>query len=177
MTNTTNNKTSQTSRERMLRALFQLLQERKLQEISVSELCALTKINRTTFYNHYDNIAELARDARKSIEEEYASQFAGNTDGYTPANLLIMFQYIYENQILYRIYFQLNPSYVELLGSYDQELARQHYPGQHAAMIRYHAEFFAAGLTAIIQRWLANGCRETPEEMARIVTSEYKTRG
>ena len=176
MTNTTKNKTHQRSRRRMVRALLMLVQSQKIQDISVSELCALANVNRTTFYNHYDNISDLAKDACNSITEEFVQQFADNTDGYTPENLLIMFRYLHKNQLLYNIYFQLNPSYTELLGAYDHSEAQKHFPRQHDRLIRYHAEFFAAGMTAIIKRWLATGCRETPEEMVKIVTSEYQAR-
>ena len=172
--NTINNKAKRDSRERMIKALFELVQARRVQDISVSELCALAKVNRTTFYNHYDNINDLAKDARNSIAEEYARQFEGNTDGFTSENFLKMFRHFYDNQIVYNTYFRLNPSYTELLGVYDKELAKRHYPGQRDNLVRYHAEFFAAGITAIIKRWLAGGCKETPEEMMKVVVTEYK---
>ena len=176
MANTINNKAKRNSRKRMIKALFELVQTHKVQDISISELCELAQVNRTTFYNHYDNINKLAEDARGSILTEYARQFEGNTDGFTPKNVLVMFRHFYDNQIVYNTYFRLNPSYTEFLGVYDKELAQQHYPGQNDNLVRYHAEFFAAGITAIIKRWLAGGCRETPEEMAQIVVSEYQNK-
>ena len=74
------------------------------------------------------------------------------------------------------IYFRLNPSYEDMLSFYDSKLARQHFPNQNANLIRYHAEFFAAGITAIIKHWLATGCKETPSEMVKLVISEYDGR-
>ena len=176
MANTINNKAKRDSRERMIKALFELVQTYKVQDISISELCELARVNRTTFYNHYDNINKLAEDARNEIAQEYARQFEGNTDGFTPENILIMFRHFYDNQIIYNTYFRLNPSYSESLGIYDRELAKQHYPGQSDNLVRYHAEFFAAGLTAVIKRWLASGCKEAPEEMVKVVLSEYQGR-
>ena len=40
--------------------------------------------------------------------------------------------------------------------------------------IKYHVTFFKHGLNAIIQKWLNNDCKETPEEMLEIIKSEYK---
>lgn len=168
-----NNKAKRDSRKRMIGALYELIQTHRVQDISVSELCESAQVNRTTFYNHFDNVGTLARAARESILADYAQQFEGNNDGYTPDNLLIMFRHFYNNQIVYRTYFQLNPSYGELLDFYDHNLAARHYPGQKDNLVRYHAEFFAAGITAIIRRWLGNGCKETPEEMVKIITTEY----
>lgn len=42
--------------------------------------------------------------------------------------------------------------------------------------IDYHSEFFRAGITAIIKKWLNNGCKETPEDIMEIIDSEYKNR-
>ena len=42
--------------------------------------------------------------------------------------------------------------------------------------IKYHIEFFRSGLNTIIKMWLADGCRESPEEMAEILKSEYRGR-
>ncbi len=176
MSNKIDNRRKKASQERMFRALFELIQTKRLADISVSELCNLARVNRTTFYHHYDNVNALVKDARQSILNEFARQFEGNHDGYTPSNLLIMFQHFYDNQIIYRTYFQLSPSYDEMLGIYNKDQAAQHYPGQKDNLVRYHAEFFAAGMTAIIKRWLTNGCKETPEEMVKIITSEYKAR-
>lgn len=40
--------------------------------------------------------------------------------------------------------------------------------------MNYHIEFFKAGMSAIIKKWLLNDCKETPEEMIEIINSEYK---
>ena len=37
-------------------------------------------------------------------------------------------------------------------------------------------EFFKAGLTSIIKKWLDNGCKESPEEIEYILKSEYKNK-
>ena len=38
----------------------------------------------------------------------------------------------------------------------------------------YHIAFFKAGINAVIQKWLNNGCTESPEEIDNIIKSEYK---
>jgi hypothetical protein len=52
-------------------------------------------------------------------------------------------------------------------------MAKKYYDNE---FIDYHIEFFRAGLNAIIKKWLNNGCKETPEEMVKIITSEYKNK-
>lgn len=173
MSNTIVNKRKKASQERMFKALFELIQTKRLANISVSELCELAQVNRTTFYNHYDNVRALAEAARENILQAYVHQFEGNHDGFTPENLLIMFRYLRDNQLMYNTYFLLEPRYDELLNYYDRSQARQRFPGQNETLIRYHAQFFAAGLNIVVRDWLAHGCQETPEEMVRIITTEY----
>ena len=37
----------------------------------------------------------------------------------------------------------------------------------------YHVTFFKAGLNTVLQKWLAGGCQESPEEIEEIIKSEY----
>ena len=39
--------------------------------------------------------------------------------------------------------------------------------------MEYHIAFFKSGLNAIIKKWLENGCREEPEEIASVLETEY----
>ena len=42
--------------------------------------------------------------------------------------------------------------------------------------VKYHIEFFRNGFNAIIKLWLKDGCKESPEEMAQILKTEYRGR-
>lgn len=175
MANKPNNQAKKNSKTRMIRALLNLVQTTPLQDISISDLCAKADVNRTTFYNHYDNISGLAREAQGAIVAEYTELFTNDTNGYTLENLTKMFRHIGNNRLIYMTYFKLNPDYRETFQHYDHHLAEQKFGKLDEQKLYYHAEFFAAGITAIIKRWLANNCRESPEEMAQIVISEYHT--
>lgn len=52
-------------------ALSSLLETKKIEDISVTELCKLADINRSTFYLHYESVA----DACIEIERVVASEF------------------------------------------------------------------------------------------------------
>ena len=60
-----------------------------------------------------------------------------------------------------------------LISIYDSKRAEKE---QIAQNIKYHIEFFRNGLNAIIKLWLANGCKESPEEMAEVLKTEYRGR-
>lgn len=84
-----------------------------------------------------------------------------------------MFRHIYENQIFYKTYFKLGYHEKNRAFVFDTARAEKDFEGKH---IKYHIEFFRNGINAIIKMWLSDGCKETPEEMAEIIKSEYKGR-
>lgn len=105
------------------------------------------------------------------MAEEFAEfQFSNNSqqdyNGY-----LNMFKHIKENQIFYKTYFKLEDISISPVTRYNIEMAKTLYNNEY---IDYHIEFFRAGLNAIIKKWLNNNCKESPEEMVKIITSEYK---
>ena len=67
-------------------------------------------------------------------------------------------------------YFKLGVDGKFRLTEYDVRLATEYYKNEN---IEYHVEFFRCDLNAVIKKWLADDCRETPEEIRAVITSEY----
>ena len=57
-------------------AFTSLCKEKKLDKITVKELCERALINKATFYAHYENLEELVIE----LEDEYISEITGNID-------------------------------------------------------------------------------------------------
>lgn len=172
--NTPNNRRKKKSIETIEKVFIDLLQTRQLSEISVSDICKLAGLNRTTFYANYTDIFALADSMRDKLEGSLAELYKEEiTEGFNSNDYLKLFQHIKDNQIFYRTYFKLGYDDNYKIVSYDTELAKQHFQNR---FINYHMEFFKSGLTKIIKMWLSGGCRETPEEMYEIIRSEYRGR-
>lgn len=172
--NTPNNRRKKKSIETIEKVFIDLLQTRQLSEISVSDICKLAGLNRTTFYANYTDIFALADSIRDKLEGSLAELYKEEiTGGFNSNDYLKLFRHIKDNQIFYRTYFKLGYDDNYKIVSYDTELAKQHFQNR---FINYHMEFFKSGLTKIIKMWLSGGCRETPEEMYEIIRSEYSGR-
>lgn len=173
--NTKNNKRRRDSIEAIEKAFVELLQERELKEITVTDLCKRTGLNRSTFYANYLDVYDLADKLREKLEADFSAQFAANAQhAYTGTDgALRMFTHIYENQLFYKTYFKLGYDEAHQVMIYDASRAESDFHGEH---IDYHIEFFRAGLNAIIKKWMAMGCKESPEEMAAIIKAEYQGR-
>ncbi|MBE6149703.1 MAG: TetR/AcrR family transcriptional regulator [Firmicutes bacterium] len=171
--NTPNNKKRKNSQEKIEKTFLQLIQKKNIDEISISMICKMANLNRSTFYANYIDIYDLAEKIKKNMEFEFAQfQISSNSkqdfDGY-----LNMFRYIKDNQIFFKTYFKLEEISMDFPTQYNIQLAEKYYNNKY---IDYHIEFFRAGLNAIIKKWLNNGCKETPEEINEIITSEYKNK-
>lgn len=172
--NTPNNRRKKKSIETIEKVFIDLLQTRQLSEISVSDICKLAGLNRTTFYANYTDIFALADSIRDKLEGSLAELCREEiAEGFNSHDYLKLFRHIKDNQIFYRTYFKLGYDDNYKIVSYDTELAKQHFQNR---FINYHMEFFKSGLTKIIKMWLNGGCRESPEEMFEIIRSEYRGR-
>lgn len=172
--NTPNNKRRKESQNKIIKAFVNIIQEKELNEISVSEICKLAHLNRSTFYANYIDIYDLAEKVAYEIESEVVELYSEErTTKNNSHNYLKLFKHIKENQIFYNTYFKLNMDKLFIIKEYDTNLSKHLYNDQ---FIDYHIEFFMAGLNAIIKKWLQNGCQESPEEINAILEAEYNSK-
>lgn len=167
--NVKNNKRRRDSIEKIEKAFIELLQDRQLNQISVTDICKRTGLNRSTFYANFIDVYDLADKLREKLETDFDTQFQEKTNHSAES----MFKHIYENQLFYKTYFKLGYDEKHAVYIFDTDRAQNDFGGQH---IKYHIEFFRNGINAIIKMWLAGGCKESPEEMAEILKAEYRGR-
>ena len=171
--NVKNNKRRRESQEKIEKAFTELLQTREIKAITVSEIIQIAGINRSTFYANYMDIYDLADQVRAKLEAEFSDLFAAYDYINERSGALKMFTHIKENQLFYKTYFKLCYDDTHLVTIYDRRRAEKE---QIDHNIQYHIEFFRNGLNAIIKLWLAGGCLESPEEMAKVLQNEYRGR-
>lgn len=167
--NVKNNKRKRESIEKIERSFINMLQKKEINQISVTDICKDTGLNRSTFYANFLDIYDLADKLREKLENDFGKQFEAESQ----RNSITMFKHIYDNQLFYKTYFKLGYDEKHRAFVYDTEMAEKYLGSKN---IKYHIEFFRNGLNAIIKMWLFDGCKETPEEMDEILKAEYKGR-
>lgn len=171
--NVKNNKRRRESQDKIEKAFIELLQTNEINDITVSDIIKITGLNRSTFYANYIDIYDLADKTREKLENEFSNLFADYDYFNERTGVLKMFTHIKENQIFYKTYFKLCYDDKHLISIYDPERAKKE---NISVNLKYHIEFFRNGLNAIIKLWLAEGCKESPEEMAEVIKQEYRGR-
>lgn len=174
--NTLNNKRRRKSQEKIEQIFVQLIQNKEINEISVTDICQRTNLNRSTFYANYLDVYDLADKIREKLENEVKNLYKEEKGNNYNSNIFLkLFKNIKENQIFYKTYFKLNMDKNTKISQYEYNfhLPKFMYDDKY---IEYHMEFFMAGFNAIVKKWLFNGCIETPEEINEIIISEYKNK-
>lgn len=172
--NTLNNKRKKVSLEKIEKAFIELIQTKDISDICVTDLVKKANVNRSTFYVNYIDIYDLADKIKKKMYQDllklYEDEAIRQKHSY---NYLILFKHIKENQIYYNTMFKLNFDFMDYSGNLLDVDDAIKYLGT-VENLEYHVEFFKAGISAIIKKWLLNGCVETPDEMVDVIKIEYK---
>lgn len=172
--NTVNNMRKKETRDKIERLFVELIQEREIKEISVTDICKIAEINRTTFYNNYLDIYDLADKIKERLEQDVLSLYEDERiNNYNSNDFSKIFNLIKDNQLFFKTFFKLGYDSNNLFSKdylYDTDLSKKYYDDQ---FIDYHIEFFRAGFNAIIKKWLYNGCQESVDDICNILTSEY----
>ena len=173
--NTKDNLRTQKSKSEIRKAYLNLVIARNdISTITVSDICKKAGVNRTTFYAHYLDIDDLNASIEEWMVTEFLKVFSEEAESVQHSfDFGKLFRNIKENQIFYKIYFKLGYDFKELfLQKGAADIAGMFY--EDTRFLDYHIEFFAAGITAIIKKWLDGGCKEEPEDIGHILVEEYR---
>lgn len=174
--------------EKMDRALVELLEKKDFEYITVKEICERAGVNRSTFYLHYENTADLLREATRHVVDGFLTYFESIDKRQTldiascdRRELIFMREeyvmpyltYIKDNARVFKTALQkldtmgLESYYARMFRElFDPLLTRFHVPTAHRP---YVMKFYLTGVTAIAMEWLRGGCREPIETVCQII--------
>ena len=73
--NTPNNKRKRESQGKIEKIFVQLIQDKEINEISITDICKKAKLNRSTFYANYLDVYDLADKIREKLELEVGTLY------------------------------------------------------------------------------------------------------
>ncbi|MEN6471097.1 MAG: TetR-like C-terminal domain-containing protein [Clostridiaceae bacterium] len=156
------------------RSLTELLREKELSDISVSELTKLSDISRGTFYLHYNNVFDLFEQTENELVEDVGSivlRHRGDEKWLSEPALLDLFRYVASNADIFAVLLHVKeteffPKLTLQLKPKSTEDWRALLPGTEEAMFEYCYAFIANGCAALTRKWFDMGMRERPEVIA-----------
>ena len=171
---------------KMDKALVALLEQKEFAYITVSEICKMAGVNRSTFYLHYETMGDLLEETTQYILGDFQSHFpktelATHLQGGELAELnFVRGQYLHPYLSYIRENRRVFSTAVRNLGTlgmdrafhnlyqqvFDPILSRFAYPEPHRP---YVMRFYLTGITAVVNLWLQNDCRESEEEIVAVI--------
>lgn len=170
------------------KALLSLLEKKPFEYITISEICEKAEVNRSTFYLHYENTADLLKEATAYMLNDFLSYFDVDTKNITTQYkncdlqelnfinekyLHPYLSFIKENQQLFTAVlsqptaFDSNMIFQKLFDNiFVPILNKFRYPKDEQ---RYVIMFYLNGITAIITEWLKADCSKSIADISDII--------
>lgn len=155
-------------------SFLELLSEKPVSKITVTELCQKAQINRATFYKHYLDVQDLMERIEEELFQKIRIAFEGQNvelKGF----LLNMLQYTRDEKDRYMALGGDNgdPNLMTktFVVCYESAypLLSQNIPGMKENERQMLYYFLSHGSGAVLTWWIRNGMRETPEEIVQFI--------
>ena len=153
--------------------LLELLQKKRLKDISISYLCDKAEVGRASFYRNFKSKDEIV----KHYIDEITNNFIKNKKvNYSPNNfkeyLIILFTHLKENEDIGLLLYK-----ADLIHIIKDEFDKIFYSKANSTKEEYNYYFISGGLYNIYYYWLINGAKETPLELANMFMDFYILKG
>lgn len=179
------------TKESIRDALVELINEKGFEATTVKDITTKAKINRGTFYSHYQDKYDLMTKCEEEFMHEMADRILKNVPNFfadadtaspaaTPFTLLVsFFDYINQNRSFMRavlgpkgdLSFQTKLKkfvWKTLFESNKNPLIKQE---NFLVPANYLISYIASAHIGVIQQWLDSDQEESPQEMARILST------
>ena len=154
-------------------ALLELLEQQKLVNISVTAICEVADVHRSTFYKHYTDQADLLRD----LEQDYLDQVplpTQNADQLNEEELLTettaFFDYVKDNEKAFRILLGESTSSdfaARLIDLLNSKYAKVNDNDEAAA--RYAYLYISNGTVGMLREWVNSDFPISSRELAEMM--------
>ncbi len=174
---------------RMDEALIFLLEKKEFEYITITEICEVASVNRSTFYLHYENTSDLLAETTKYILDKHLTYYSVDTKKITErfANcdlgdllfatseyLAPYLTFVKENRRIFKVSIKHfnSMNMHEVYGKmftyiFNPILERFHVPEKKR---NYLMKFYLTGIFAIVTEWLDKDCSDDMDTIIKIIT-------
>lgn len=169
------------TRKLLGRALLELVQEKKYDQITIQDITDRADLNRATYYLHYGSKEALLADSLVGHFDELVQRItlitADKPIWENPEADEMVFVYVAENADLYRVLLGENGlgyvinRIIDYIAQFSERQLRTGLNNEELhAPIEIMARHVAGSMYALITWWLMNDMPYTPRQMAEMTT-------
>lgn len=159
-------------------SFVRLLSRKPIAKITVKEICEQADVNRSTFYAHYQDPYDLMLKIKQDVLQEIHSWMNGlipladGSNAYSAMKLV--FEYVLANAELCKVMLgehgdEKLPEEIMMIAQTQVIEEWKGVGDTGAGRLDYFIQFGVHAGIAVVKKWLENGLRESPEEMAELV--------
>jgi len=179
---------------KMDEALIKLLEKKDFEYITIKELCSEAGVNRSTFYLHYENMADLLEETLEYMGSKFTGYFETDEKAtmdslreskpedmifVTKKHLVPYLNYIQEHRTLF--FAAMNyPERFASAESFEVLSQKLFYPVMSKFDVpeneqTYILMFYIKGIMGILHHWIINGCEDSVEFITELIIKVINT--
>ena len=158
--------------------LAALLAEKSIQKITVRELTDKVDIHRSTFYANFSDIYDLYSQTEDAIIEEISDIFSENYTVDSKVFLEILFNYIFENGQVCRMFLGKNvsPTFYSRLTDLLKEAYLACWRDEYgftgtSEELEYYIHFHLSGSLAVVGKWADENFEHSAQQLANVLAN------
>ena len=148
-------------------ALLDLLKEKSITDISISELTHKAQIGRVSFYRNYQTKEDILREESDRLIKEWGHLYETNPESSPETLFPSLFDFYKEHKDFYTILYQSGMSSVML----DTILRTIQISPEMANLEAYLKSFWAYGIYGWMIEWIKRGMPESGSELLLLFKS------
>ena len=159
------------------RALIKLMDQKPFSDITVTDIVKTAGVARASYYRNLVSKEEGLIKVTDDIMMEYRQKAAALDGGFfSYASILLIFRYFKTYKKFILCVFKSGLAYI-YLDMFDKELENQMGDMPFNDIRRYNVYFYSGALYNVFLKWLENGMKETPQEMAEEICNLIGDKG
>ena len=172
------------TKHQLQQAFLQLLQEKSLEQITVTELCRQSGITRKTFYLHFENIPSYFQQFIEQLLTELGQLILTTTKERETAGhplepqMIHLFKHVEANKNFYRFIFNHKSQFVyyEMFFIRIKQLVKQankSYP-KEPMLSEFEISYYANAILGIFMEWYYQNFSQSVDEMNELFLGVVK---
>ena len=163
---------NQLARECIVTALVHLSKQKPFSNITISELTEKAGVSRMTYYRNYHSKEEVFQQYINEVFDQYRQEaqllHKGNNFGEYQ-NILHCFQYFETYNEFISCLLQIDMGHMILSALTDYVMETYYTKKEPSRKLYYTLIAYAGALFGVYMAWVADGMKETPEELANLL--------
>lgn len=173
--------------KKMNDALISLLDTKSFENITIIDICKLAKVNRSTFYLHYQNMSDLLDEILENLNSSYNNHIKEKKNKLSSLNqkelsdlffitdeyLIPYLEFIKENKNVYKALknnphlFKVNKTYEKIFNEVLSPIMARF--GLEQKWHRYTMDFYINGISSLILDWTYDDCKYSVDEICQLI--------